>query len=199
MHLPTIILLRHGQTKWNVEGRYQGQLNSDLTPLGKAQAEENAFKIKKMLKGEKNSFTFVSSPLGRAKETALIIADKLGFEQSEIIFDERIQEVNYGMFEGKTKLFCKTEHKEEFEERELNKWSYILADGGESYEMVTKRIHRWLESIQDEKLVILVAHEMINRALRGVYCSYSKEDILSLRQKNDIVFKLESGFEGIIE
>jgi len=197
MNFPTIILLRHGQTQWNVEGRYQGQLNSDLTDLGKAQAKENAFKICRIL-NIKEPFKFFSSPLGRARETAYIIANTLDIEKSEIIFDENIQEVNYGVFEGKTKIFCKTEYKKEFEEREANKWEYIL-DGGESYEMVTKRIHVWLESIKDEKVVVLVAHEMINRALRGIYCSYDKQVILNLRQKNDIVLKLENYKEFIVE
>ncbi len=200
MNLPTIILLRHGQTVWNVEGCYQGQLNSDLTDLGKEQAKENALKIAKIISfsPEQDSFKFFSSPLGRAKETTYIICDTLGLDKNKVIFDENIQEVNYGIFEGKTKVFCQTEYAEEFRAREANKWSYVL-EGGESYEMVTKRIYSWLEKVKDEKLVILVAHEMINRALRGIYCSYDKKTMLNLRQKNDIVLKLENSQENIIE
>ena len=197
MNLPTIILLRHGQTIWNVEGRYQGQLNSDLTDLGKKQAKDNAFKIAKAIDIEE-SFKFFSSPLGRAKETTYIIGDTLSLDNNKVIFDKNIQEVNYGIFEGKTKVFCQTEYAEEFRAREANKWSYVL-EGGESYEMVTKRIYSWLEKIKDEKLVILVAHEMINRALRGIYCSYDKKTMLNLRQKNDVVLKLENYQENIIE
>ncbi|RUM70580.1 MAG: hypothetical protein DSZ07_02255 [Sulfurovum sp.] len=201
MKLPTIILLRHGQTLWNVEGRYQGQLNSDLTSLGKEQAKNNALKIVKNIEKfslEQNAFKFFSSPLGRAKETAYIICDTLGLDRKNIIFDNNIQEVNYGIFEGKTKEFCKVTYAKEFQEREVNKWSYTL-EGGESYETVTKRIHLWLERVKDEKVVILVAHEMINRALRGIYCSYDKKKMLKLRQKNDIVLKLENGQESIVE
>jgi len=201
MKLPTIILLRHGQTLWNVEGRYQGQLNSDLTDLGKEQAKKNALKIAKVIKdfcSEQNAFKFFSSPLGRAKETSYIICDTLGLDRENIIFDSNIQEVNYGIFEGKTKEFCKITYAKEFQEREANKWSYAL-EGGESYEMVTKRIRLWLERVKDEEIVILVAHEMINRALRGIYCSYNKEKMLKLRQKNDIVLKLENSQESIIE
>ena len=204
MKLPTIILLRHGQTLWNVEGRYQGQLNSDLTNLGKKQAKENAIKIAKLIgiKGfspERNSFKFFSSPLGRAKETAYIVCDTLGLDRKNILFDSNLQEVHYGIFEGKTKEFCKRTYAKEFEEREKNKWSYVLEGGGESYEMVTKRLYSWLERVKDEELVVLVAHEMINRALRGVYCSYDKEEMLKLRQKNDVVLKLEKSQENRIE
>jgi len=199
MNLPTIILIRHGQTLWNAEGRYQGQLNSDLTALGKEQAKENALKIAKLLNFKENTPKFFSSPLGRAKETAFIICDTLGLDRESIIFDKNIQEVNYGIFEGKTKAFCQSEYAEEFKAREANKWSYILEGGGESYEMVTKRIHLWLERVKEEKLVILVAHEMINRALRGIYCSYDKEVMLKLRQKNNVVLKMENFSEQIIE
>jgi len=197
VNLPTIILLRHGQTLWNVEGRYQGQLNSNLTDLGKEQAKNNALKIAKLI-GSSPEIKFFSSPLGRAKETSFIICDTLGLDKNKVIFDDNIQEVNYGIFEGKTKEFCKREYKKEFEEREANKWSYVL-EGGESYEMVTKRIYSWLERVKDEEKVVLVAHEMINRALRGIYCSYDKEIMLKLRQKNDIVLKLENYKENIIE
>ena len=203
MKLPTIILLRHGQTRWNVEGRYQGQLNSDLTNLGKQQAKENALKIAKFIgvRGfslEQNSFKFFSSPLGRAKDTSYIICDTLGLDKDKVIFDENIQEVNYGIFEGKTKVFCQTEYAEEFRAREANKWSYVL-EGGESYEMVTKRLHRWLKCVQDEEMVVVVAHEMINRALRGIYCAYDNEQMLNLRQPNDVVLKLEKSQENRIE
>jgi len=200
MKLPTIILLRHGQTLWNVEGRYQGQLNSDLTGLGKEQAKKNAIKIAKLIEIRKrNSFKFFSSPLGRAKETAYIISDTLGLNRKDIVFDSNMQEVHYGIFEGKSKDFCKTAYAKEFQEREANKWSYVLEGGGESYEMVTQRIYRWLERVKDEECVLLVAHEMINRALRGIYCSYDKETMLHLRQKNDVVLKLEANQEKIVE
>jgi probable phosphoglycerate mutase len=203
MNLPTIILLRHGQTLWNVEGRYQGQLNSDLTNLGKKQAKENAIKIAKFIEiggfsPEQNSFKFFSSPLGRAKETAYIICDALNLDRKNILFDSNMQEVNYGIFEGKTKEFCKSTYAKEFQEREANKWSYVLEGGGESYEMVTQRIYRWLDRVKDEECVLLVAHEMINRALRGIYCSYDKETMLHLRQKNDVVLKLENHQESIL-
>ena len=204
MNLPTIILLRHGQTLWNVEGCYQGQLNSDLTDLGKEQAKENALKIEKFIgivgfSPERNSFKFFSSPLGRAKETAYIICDTLGLDRENILFDNNIQEVNYGIFEGKTKEFCKINHTKEFKERESNKWSYALEGGGESYEMVTKRLYLWLERVKDEEIIVLVAHEMINRALRGIYCAYDNNKMLNLRQNNDIVLKLEKNQEHIIE
>ena len=55
MNYPTIILVRHGQTIWNEEGRFQGRLNSPLTKKGELQAKENALKLRKNIENmEKN-------------------------------------------------------------------------------------------------------------------------------------------------
>jgi len=196
MKLPTIYLLRHGQTEWNVEGRYQGQLNSPLTSLGREQAKLNALKLQKYV--NINELKLFSSPLGRARETAEIIAKQNGLASSQIIFEEDIQEVNYGIFEGKTKEYCKDVYAKEFSEREANKFTYVL-EGGESYANVFVRLKRWLTSVEEEKVIVIVAHEMINRALRGIYCQLPNDKMLKLRQANDVLIKLENGVEKILD
>lgn len=193
---PTIILIRHGQTLWNVEGRYQGKMDSPLTHKGQEQAKENALKLERLL-GSKREFKIISSPLGRAKESAFIICETLGISRNEIFFDERIQEFNYGIFEGKTKEECAKLYPTELSARESNKWSYLIEEG-ESYEMLTKRLNSWLESVQNEQLIVMIAHEMVNRALRGMYCHYNQEKILSLRQAHDLLIKLENRAEFLV-
>jgi len=197
MKLPKVILVRHGQTEWNVEGRYQGRLNSPLTEKGKEQVKVSALKIAKAvdLKGD---FKIYSSPIGRAKESCFIICDELGIAKEDVIFDDRIQEFHYGIFEGKTRVECKEKYPQILADREANKWDYVI-EGGESYVLVTKRLIQWLESIKDEKTVIMVAHEMVNRALRGIYCELDNESMLTLRQANDIVIKLENRVESVVE
>ncbi len=196
MNLPTIYLLRHGQTEWNLEGRYQGQLDSPLTLLGKKQAEENAIKLSKHI--DIHKVKFFASPLGRAKSTAKIIARYSGLDYSSIIFEKNIQEFNYGIFEGKTKTYCQEQYKEVFTQREADKFNYLLEEG-ESYAEVSKRLKVWLASISHEKEVVVVAHEMINRTLRGIYCGLKNEEMLQLRQPNDLLIKLENGVETVLE
>ncbi len=196
MKLPKIYLIRHGQTVWNAEGRYQGQLNSPLTQKGEEQAKVNGEKLQKYLK-EVDEFDFYSSPLGRASSTANIIVDIIGFDKEKIVFDERIQEVNYGIFEGKTKEYCKTELKEQFEAREANKWSYTL-EGGESYETVSIRLKEWLSTLDSNRPIVMVAHEMINRTLRGIYLGLENEVMLKLRQPNDVLILLDKGKEEVL-
>lgn len=193
MGYPTIVLLRHGQTEWNVEGRYQGQKDSPLTQKGREQARLNALKLKNSIV-DIDRVKFYASPLGRAKNTAFIIADTLNLDRDKIIFDNNIKEFDYGIFEGELKSFCQTKYKEIFDAREADKWSYQI-ENGDSYEIVTQRLKIWLEEIKDEKIVIVVAHEMVNRALRGLYLNLEHKKILKLTQSNDLIILLKNNKE----
>jgi len=194
VNYPTIILIRHGQTVWNEEGRFQGRLNSPLTKKGELQAKENAQKLKKNIEDFENIKIF-SSPLGRARDTAYIICNELGINRDTIIFDDRIIEFNYGIFEGQKKEDMMK--RQEFRDREANKWSYRI-ENGESYILVQDRVKDFLNSIKNEKKVIVVAHEMVNRTIRGVYCNYNKEITLSLKQPNNIILYLNNREEKIL-
>jgi len=194
INYPEIILIRHGETKWNLEGRFQGRLDSPLTERGELQARENGIKLKKYIKDYENIKIF-SSPLGRAKNTAFIISDVLGVEKETIIFDNRIIEFNYGIFEGKVReKMLKTE---EFKKREANKWSYIIKNG-ESYAIVQNRVKDFLNSIKDEEKVIIIAHEMVNRTIRGVYCNLLNDKTLNLKQPNSVILYLKDREEFLL-
>jgi len=194
MNYPTIILVRHGQTIWNEEGRFQGRLNSPLTKKGELQAKENALKLRKKIENMGNIKIF-SSPLGRARDTALIICRELGINTDSIIFDNRIIEFNYGIFEGKKREDMM--NRQEFQDREADKWSYKI-ENGESYILVKDRVKDFLDDIKNEKKVIVVAHEMVNRTIRGVYCNYNKDIILDLKQPNNVILLLQNKEEKIL-
>ena len=91
-----IYLVRHGQTDWNVEGRYQGRMDIDINEKGIEQA-----KIMRDALAEVEFDKVISSPLKRAIQTAQIISqfDNVG----DIIIDERIIERCNGELEGKLK------------------------------------------------------------------------------------------------
>jgi broad specificity phosphatase PhoE len=87
-----IYVVRHGQTDWNLEGKYQGKTDIELNQTGISQAEE----LKHKLKGIKFDVVF-SSPLKRAHKTAKIIYD------GEVFVDDRIMERGNGALEGMQK------------------------------------------------------------------------------------------------
>jgi probable phosphoglycerate mutase len=175
---------------WNLEGRYQGKKNSPLTLKGEAQAKANAIKLRNNI-ANFDEVKIYASPLGRARDTAFIICDELNINREKIIFDRRIEEFDYGIFEGQLKSFCQTNYATEFHAREADKWNYQI-ENGESYEMVTERLQLWLEEVKEEETVILIAHEMINRALRGLYLNFEHEKTLKLRQPNALLLLLKN-------
>jgi probable phosphoglycerate mutase len=193
---PKIILIRHGETEWNREGRYQGQLDSPLTEKGKQQAKDNAQKIKREL-GNIDEVKIFSSPLGRAKSTALIIVDELGLSPDRVIFEPLIREFNYGILEGKTKEYCRENYSEIMDSREADKWFYQI-ESGDSYKQVAKRIKSWLDSLDSKITVVAITHEMVSRTLRKLYRYITIKEALTLRQPNNVVLLLENGEEKIL-
>lgn len=107
-----MILIRHGETQWNEEGRIQGQGDSPLTERGIAQA----IAVAKRLQHEQFT-TLYASHLGRVIETARHIAAVTGHA---ITIDERLQERAYGIFEGLTQAEAGSKHAAIFHEYKTN-------------------------------------------------------------------------------
>ena len=92
----TIILVRHGESTYNAEGIIQGNLDlSHLSAKGKRQVEYVGNWLAE-LKIDK----FYSSPLFRAKESSQIISKSCGYKSTEIIYDKRLEEINFGSWKG---------------------------------------------------------------------------------------------------
>jgi probable phosphoglycerate mutase len=92
MQRTQLILVRHGQTEWNIAGIRQGHLDSRLTERGMAQAKALAQRLAR----ERFSALY-SSDLGRAVQTAMAIAD---LTEHEIVTDPRLRERHLGIFQG---------------------------------------------------------------------------------------------------
>ncbi|MGC1676029.1 MAG: histidine phosphatase family protein [Candidatus Binataceae bacterium] len=92
-------LTLHGETEWNRERRFQGQLDSPLTGLGVEQAYRMGAILRELLSDSTPS-AIVSSHLGRARRTAEIICQVLGIAPSEIETDARLAEIDLGSWAG---------------------------------------------------------------------------------------------------
>ena len=84
--------LRHGQTAWNVEGRFQGHSDIPLNELGLTQAHDAAAILARCPVD-----LIVASPLIRARKTAEIVAERIG---KPLLFDDELKERHFGRFEG---------------------------------------------------------------------------------------------------
>src|SRR6476659_3119309 len=88
-----ILLVRHGETAWNREGRYQGRTDIPLSPDGEAQVQALALRLTHV-----PISIAVSSPLSRARRTAEAI---LAGRPTKLDFDDGLLEISHGEWEGK--------------------------------------------------------------------------------------------------
>ena len=140
-----LILVRHGQTLHNVAGIAQGWNDSALSDHGRKQVLRLAERI---LEYAPNAL--YSSPLGRAMSTAQAIADAT---RLPILPLEDFREMNYGGWEGRSFLDVRREH-EDIYQRWINDGE-AACPNGESHMDVRRRIERALQSIDDERAVIV--------------------------------------------
>ena len=117
----TLLIIRHGETVWNAEHRFQGHGDSPLTDTGRNQVAALGHRMEAI-----NFDTLISSDLGRTQETATIIAEYTGHS---IKTDSRLRERNYGVLEGLTVSDIKAGHSEVLERLDANDPDYIIPDG----------------------------------------------------------------------
>ncbi len=147
----TLLLVRHGETDWNRERRFQGHADTMLNEAGRAQARELADE----LAGDGVTAVY-TSPLARARETAEILSGPLGLEARP---DARLMEIDVGSWTGLTMA--------EIERRfpiELRRWREEVQHGwadGETYDDLAVRVLEALREIagrHDGESVLIVGH-----------------------------------------
>jgi broad specificity phosphatase PhoE len=90
----TLLLVRHGETDWNADGRLQGHTDRSLNDYGRRQAQQLAEAL-----GAEKLDAIYSSDLARARETAEIVAERLGLS---VVLDPDLREKDWGTWEGLT-------------------------------------------------------------------------------------------------
>ncbi|PRB65745.1 histidine phosphatase family protein [Microbacterium sp. MYb45] len=186
-----LLLARHGQTVWNVEHRLQGQLDSPLTDEGIAQARAIASRL-----GDAGVLTVCSSPLGRAMQTAVIIADRLGAEVIEV---PELADLDHGALAGMTWDEIDAAYPMAREERAANRYGWAFP-GGESYAQARSRARKALSSCgwASEGTPLLVSHEMIGRMLRAELRRLDASNALGLRHPHGVVFEIDGTSERML-
>lgn len=125
-----LIAIRHGETEWNKESRFQGHLNSALNDEGLAQARALA----KRLAGERFDL-LLSSDLGRALQTASAIALRSGHE---IVVEPRLRERRMGIFQGLTPAEVLARYPQEYARFRSHDPDYVIPEG-ESARQLSER------------------------------------------------------------
>lgn len=192
-----IYLVRHGQTEWNEERRFQGWKDSALTAKGRDDSRKLAESLVHIEFDQ-----IYSSPLGRAMETARYI--KTG-RDLEIIPYEAFKEMNFGEWEGMLDKDVKTLYPEEH----FNFWNrphLFKPFGGESFEELRERVEKGLygllEMAEGER-VIVVSHTFVIKTILSIINNYPIDDFWHppfLHSTSLTVIRVEDGqMESIIE
>ena len=185
------IIVRHGQTEWNLAGRYQGQSDIALTDAGIKQAEILAENFP-----EKNIAAIYSSDLSRAFVTAGKIADKLGCELHK---DKAFREICFGDWEGHTYEEIIARWPEELVNF-FQRPDILKIPNGETFADVQNRaVGRMMELAGEypDKTVVIVAHGAVIRTMLAAAVHSPLRYLWSFRQDNtalSIVLYNSDGF-----
>ena len=174
-----IVLIRHGETDWNKEGRFQGQIDIPLNEKGKGQAS----KASKYL--EEIEFTKAfSSSMKRPYETAKIILKKNNIQIEKI---DSLIEINHGLWEGKLEEEIKHTWPEMLKNWHEKPESVTMPEGESIKEVSDRVISAWnliSESQEDDDTTLLVAHDAVNKTLICHILGLSYSNIWMIKQGN---------------
>lgn len=176
--MPKLILVRHGQSIWNLENRFTGWVDVPLTAKG----EDEARFAGKKLHSVKIDVAYTSA-LRRAQHTLDIILQTMGLELP-VIRDEALNERHYGDLQG----LNKEDTAKKFGDEQVKIWrrSYdIPPPNGEALKNTAERTLPFFErcilgDIRQDKNVLVVAHGNSNRSIVMMLDNLSKEEVLEL-------------------
>lgn len=185
---PLAYFVRHGQTDWNAEGRFQGQADTDINELGRSQAARNG-RLLARLEPDLSTFDFVASPLRRTCQTMRLLRAAAGLEPDAFRTDPALMELHFGSWQGSTLSEIETTDPSAGERREADKW-HFLPEGAEaeSYAMLCARVEGWLAT-QNEP-VICVTHGGVLRSIFRLYGGLDDEGAAKLTIPQDRVLVL---------
>ncbi|MFB0516349.1 MAG: histidine phosphatase family protein, partial [Candidatus Neomarinimicrobiota bacterium] len=130
--MTSLLLIRHGETDWNIEGRYQGQADPPLNAKGVAQAHV----IAEELSGARVAVLY-SSPLRRARQTAEILARSFALP---LYIEPRLMEIHQGDWQTRLRSEITALYPDLFHRWETEPWQ-VNPPGGEPLTQVQERVY----------------------------------------------------------
>jgi broad specificity phosphatase PhoE len=147
-----IVAVRHGETEWNISGKYQGQLDSPLTETGKMQSTAVGFGLTRFCFD-----AFYSSDLGRAVQTSEIISGEIEFGYE---YEKNLRERNLGKIQGLTKQEFRESLPSVYDKVMERNPDYIVPDGESSRQCYNRSV-ACVESLAGKHsggTILLVTH-----------------------------------------
>ncbi|WP_165492423.1 histidine phosphatase family protein [Stutzerimonas kirkiae] len=161
-----LLVIRHGQTAYNLEQRYLGALDPPLNATGIRQTEALRDSLPAAIDA------LVCSPLLRARQSAEIIA-----QGRRILVEEAFRERNVGAFEGLTRDEARARFPESWRRNITRQW-HDAPNGGETIAKVFERVTHGLERLiqrDPQATVALVAHGFVAKVIRAIALGYRRD------------------------
>ena len=193
--MPTLVLVRHGQSLWNLENRFTGWVDVPLTEQGREEARRAGEK----LRGVRFDVAY-TSVLSRAQETLRIILDTMGVELP-IIRDQALNERHYGDLQG----LNKEDTAKRYGAPQVKIWrrSYdVPPPNGESLELTAKRTLPFFDrcisgDLRLKKNVLVVAHGNSNRSIVMQLDKLTGEQVIALELGTGAPLLYEMAEDGV--
>jgi probable phosphoglycerate mutase len=194
-HGPRLLLVRHGETEWNRQQQFQGQIDIPLNENGKKQAQQAAEFLKDV-----QIDSAVTSPLLRPKETAEIILQL--HPEVKLQLDDRLKEISHGLWEGK----FESEIEQDFPGM-LEQWKTVpetvqMPEGENLEDVWNRSIPAWqaiVQSTPPNTTCLVVAHDAINKAVMCHLFGLGPEHFWNFKQGNGSVTAIDypHGADGL--
>jgi broad specificity phosphatase PhoE len=194
MSWPEIYFIRHGETAWNAEGRYQGKKDIPLNDVGRAQADGNGHLLKALLeRSGRNSeeFDWYVSPLSRTRETMERV--RAAFRDTplpKVVSDDRLIELSFGIFEGQLHTELADGAMAIAGQRDASFWYYRPPEG-ESYDDLATRITAFGDALP--RRAIIVSHGGVLRVLRRIIEDFPPDRAVNWFPPQDSVIHFADG------
>lgn len=188
-----IYLIRHGETVWNTQGRYQGQKDSSLTKRGIQQADELGALLAQQIAATAHEYKAYVSPLGRAQETARRISK---FVPLRFADEPRLMEVSVGAWDGMSHDEISRAFPGALDGVDAFDWFFRSPDG-ETFVGACERVRSWLSEASAP--AVAITHGLTSRLVRGVYLGLPKREMLELPVPQNGFYRLSKGCVAFID
>jgi broad specificity phosphatase PhoE len=198
--LPDFYLIRHGQTEWNREGRYQGQRDIPLNDTGQKQAEANGRLLRRIF--DKNGYDpdnwhWRASPMIRVRQTLRHVRTAFGLSDEGVVFDERLREISFGIYEGQLAAALPEVPggMRNIGKRDAAFWHY-RPEKGESYADLAARVEPALAELPGPSVII--AHGGIARICRHLVEGLDHVETVNWPIRQDAIMLFSKGKMTVI-
>jgi phosphoserine phosphatase len=189
-----LVLVRHGETDWNRQGRFQGQMDIPLNDNGRVQAEQAADFLQAV------PFDFaITSPMARPKETAELILNH--HTHLSLDTEPEFSEISHGTWEGRLESEIESGYPGMLEQWRIQPETVQMPEGENLQQVWDRAIAAWEKLVQQARqngtrTGLVVAHDAINKVILCHVAGAGAEKFWSFKQGNGAVSIIDYPVEG---